>query len=51
MEKLFDLLQKYKTLNVIPSLKEEQAQLYEYVYATNRLEGNQLSLLQTTELL
>ena len=50
MEKLFDLLQKYKTLNVIPSLEEEQAQLYEYVYTTNRLEGNQLSLLQTTEL-
>lgn len=50
MEKLFDLLQKYKTLNVIPSLEEEQAQLYEYVYAANRLEGNQLSLLQTTEL-
>jgi len=50
MEKLIDLLKKHKTLNVIPSLEEEQAQLYEYVYATNRLEGNQLSLLQTTEL-
>jgi len=50
MEKLIDLLKKYKTLNVIPSLEEEQTQLYEYVYTTNRLEGNQLSLLQTTEL-
>ena len=50
MEKLIDLLQKYAELNVIPSLEEEQAQLYEYVYTTNRLEGNQLSLLQTTEL-
>jgi len=50
MEKLIDLLKKYETLNVIPSLEEEQAQLYEYVYTTNRLEGNQLSLLQTTEL-
>jgi len=50
MEKLFDLLQKCSSLNVIPSLEEEQAQLYQYVYATNRLEGNQLSLLQTTEL-
>lgn len=50
MNTIFDLLQKYKTLNVIPSLEEEQAELYEYVYSTNRLEGNQLSLLQTTEL-
>lgn len=50
MKKLSDLLQKYKTLNVIPSLEEEQALLYEYVYTTNRMEGNQLSLLQTTEL-
>lgn len=50
MNTIFDLLQKYKTLNVIPSLEEEQAQLYEYVYATNRIESNPLSLLQTTEL-
>lgn len=50
MEKLFDLLKKHKALNVIPSLEEEQLQLCEYVYTTNRLEGNQLSLLQTTEL-
>ena len=50
MDKLNDLLNKFKALNVIPSLEEEQAQLYEYVYTTNRLEGNQLSLLQTTEL-
>jgi Fic family protein len=50
MEKLIELLKEYKTLLIIPSLEEEQAQLFEYVYATNRLEGNQLSLLQTTEL-
>lgn len=50
MEKLIELLSKYKALNVIPSLEEEQAQLFEYVYSTNRLEGNQLTLLQTTEL-
>ena len=50
MEKLIEILNKYKTLNVIPSLEEEQEQLFEYVYTTNRLEGNQLSLLQTTEL-
>lgn len=50
MEKLIELLQKYKKLEVIPSLEEEQAQLFDYVYTTNRLEGNQLTLLQTTEL-
>lgn len=50
MEELINLLKKHSTLNVIPSLEEEQAQLCEYVYTTNRLEGNQLSLLQTTEL-
>lgn len=50
MEQLIDLLKRYSALNVIPSLEEEQAQLFEYVYTTNRLEGNQLSLLQTTEL-
>lgn len=50
MENIFELLQKYKTLNVVPSFEEEQALLFEYVYTTNRLEGNQLSLLQTTEL-
>lgn len=50
MEKLIHLLKKFAALIVIPSLEEEQAQLYEYVYTTNRLEGNQLSLLQTTEL-
>lgn len=50
MEDLENLLKKYKLIDVIPSFEEEQAVLNEYVYATNKLEGNQLSLLQTTEL-
>ncbi len=50
MEKLTDLLKKYQQIKFVLSLEEEQALLYEYVYATNKLEGNQLSLLQTTEL-
>lgn len=50
MEKINALLKKYKEINNTTSLEEEQSLLYEYVYATNRLEGNQLSLLQTTEL-
>jgi Fic family protein len=50
MENLLRLLDQYKQTNFIPSLEEEQALLFEYVYITNKLEGNQLSLLQTTEL-
>lgn len=50
MEKLNNLLEQYKKINVALSLEQEQALLYEYVYTTNKLEGNRLSLLQTTEL-
>jgi Fic family protein len=50
MENLIDLLKTYKELAYTPSFEEEQALLYEYVYATNKLEGNKLTLLQTTEL-
>jgi len=50
METLNKLLKKYKTFPITPSIEEEQSLLYQYVYATNKLEGNQLSLLQTTEL-
>ncbi len=50
MEKLKNILNQYKAINVILSFEEEQQELYEYVYATNKLEGNQLSLIQTTEL-
>ena len=50
MEKLFDLLSKYNAISIPLSLEEEQGILYEYVYATNKLEGNQLTLIQTTEL-
>ncbi len=50
MEKLYDLLSNYNTISIPLSLEEEQRNLYEYVYATNKLEGNQLTLIQTTEL-
>lgn len=50
MEDLLQLLKKHKELAYTPSLEEEQASLYEYVYATNKLEGNLLTLQQTTEL-
>ncbi len=50
MEKLLELLTKYKAILIPLSIEEEQEMLYEYVYVTNKLEGNQLTLIQTTEL-
>ena len=51
MKELEKLLKQYKKLANIPSLEEERKQLYAYVYATNKLEGNKLTLAQTTQLL
>ncbi len=45
------LLEKYKLLKYIPSIEEQKELDYHYVYATNKLEGNELTLVQTTELL
>ena len=45
------ILEKYKKLNFSLSIEEEKQLLYEYVYATNKLEGNKLTLNQTTQLL
>ncbi len=48
MEKL---LKQYKALNTVLSEDEERDMVYRYVYATNKLEGNKLSLAQTVDLL
>ncbi|MGB0880096.1 MAG: Fic family protein [Polaribacter sp.] len=45
------LFKKYKALNYTFSLEEEEVLMNEYVYYTNKLEGNKLSLLQTVSLL
>jgi len=45
------LLNKYKKLNFSLSIEEEKELLYKYVYVTNKLEGNKLSFIQTTQLL
>ncbi|MBI9060535.1 MAG: hypothetical protein JEZ14_01015 [Marinilabiliaceae bacterium] len=45
------LLKKYKSINITLSLEEERKKAFEYVYLTNRLEGNKLTLVQTTQLL
>lgn len=50
MENLKNLLKKYNEINIISTLEEELAELHQYVFATNKLEGNLLTLLQTTEL-
>ncbi|MBC7439342.1 MAG: Fic family protein, partial [Flavobacterium sp.] len=50
MENLKNLLKKYNEINIISTLEEEQSELHQYVFATNKLEGNLLTLLQTTEL-
>jgi Fic family protein len=46
-----ELFKKYKLLNYVPSIEEEKEKIYEYVYFTNKLEGNRLTLAQTTSLL
>jgi Fic family protein len=46
-----ELLKKYIDLKITLSLEEERNLAFEYVYLTNRLEGNRLSLVQTTQLL
>ncbi len=51
MKKIIELFEQYKKIEFIPSIEFEREQLYEYVYATNKLEGNKLTLAQTTQLL
>lgn len=41
----------YKKIDITLSIEEEREQMYAYVYATNKLEGNRLTLAQTTQLL
>ena len=45
------ILEEYKNLGMALSIEEEKELFYKYVYATNKLEGNKLTLSQTTQLL
>jgi Fic family protein len=45
------ILEEYKILGMALSIEEEKELFYKYVYATNKLEGNKLTLSQTTQLL
>jgi len=49
--KIDKLLEKYIKLNFSLSIEEEKELMYKYVYATNKLEGNKLTLAQTSQLL
>lgn len=51
MEKLYTTLKKYQALNLSMSIEAEREMLYQYVYMTNKLEGNKLTLAQTSQLL
>lgn len=51
MKKLDELLKTYQSLDILPSIEDEKNLMFNYVYWTTRLEGNKLSLSQTTQLL
>ncbi|MFV0564371.1 MAG: hypothetical protein ACK5NB_00915 [Flavobacteriaceae bacterium] len=51
MENINVILEKFKQQNLVLSLEEERKLLFDYVYVTNKLEGNKLTLSQTTQLL
>jgi len=51
LKELEKLLKKYTINGFTPSIEEEKKLMYAYVYATNKLEGNSLTLSQTTQLL
>ncbi len=51
MEKLDSTLNKYRSFKTLLSIEDERELLYNYVYSTNKLEGNQLTLAQTSQLL
>ncbi|RIV73971.1 Fic family protein [Flagellimonas aequoris] len=46
-----ETFRKYKALNLTMSFEEEREMLFRYVHLTNKLEGNKLTLAQTTQLL
>ncbi|MFV0566213.1 MAG: Fic family protein [Flavobacteriaceae bacterium] len=51
MKNLDKIFAEYKKLNVVLSLEDEQALIYDYIYTTNKLEGNKLTLAQTTSII
>ncbi|MFC4163865.1 Fic family protein [Epilithonimonas zeae] len=48
---IFILLDKYKSQNIVLNLEQERDLLAQYIYSTNRLEGNNLTLVQTQSII
>ena len=48
---IYTLLQKYKQFSYCISVEEQRQLKYEYIYYSNKLEGNQLSLAQVKQFL
>lgn len=48
---IFILLDKYKSQNIVLSLEQERELFAQYIYSTNRLEGNKLTLGQTQSII
>src|SRR5690606_38852957 len=46
-----ETFKRFKSINTVLSIEEERALLYRYVFSTNKLEGNKLTLSQTIQLL
>jgi Fic family protein len=51
LKEFYNILEQYKKVNIPINLQEEELKKYEYVYYSNKLEGNKLDLSQTTALL
>ena len=51
MNKIAEVFSEFKKLDYILSLEEEENIITKYVYSTNKLEGNKLTLAQTRTIL
>lgn len=51
MSEFEQLLNQYKSLNIIPSKQDIEQVKVEYVYHSNRLEGSNLTLIQTVDVI
>lgn len=48
---IFNLLDQYKSANIVLNFEQERDLLAQYIYSTNRLEGNTLTLAQTKSII
>ena len=48
---IFNLLDKYKSANIVLDFEQERDLFAQYIYSTNKLEGNMLTLAQTKSII